>query len=278
MIFMPNILPTNALRKYVSHYMLLHVQVKGLPVEKRIKPFPPDAEQSLYFYPRDTVKNIVHSSAEVRASASSIYVGQQTSRINLQFGEDHLVIQVCFRAGVMHQLLGKIPISKFQEKEVDAEDFSDLEMKNLNEQLRETNDYRQMISLIECYLFKKISRLKIDNLPIDRAIAFMKDGSKSFSLDWLADQACLSPRQFERKFQERLGMSPKYYSRIVRFNRAYQMKIKQPNLDWLDVAYACDYYDFAHLMRDFKAFAEVTPSMLVSQELSSPDGKRIIYV
>lgn len=278
MVFMPNILPTNALRKYVSHYMLLHVQVKGVPVEQRIKPFPPDAEQSLYFYPRDTVKNIVHSSSEVRSSTSSIYVGQQTSRINLQFGEDHLVIQVCFRAGVMHQLLGKIPISKFQEREVNAEDFSDIEMKNLNEQLRETNDYQRMISLIEHYLLKKISRLNIDNQPIDRAIAFMKDGTKSFSLDWLADQACLSTRQFERKFQDRLGMSPKYYSRIIRFHRAYQMKIKQPSLDWLDVAYACDYYDFSHLMRDFKAFAEVTPSMLVTQELSSPDGKRAFYV
>jgi AraC-like DNA-binding protein len=278
MIFMPNILPTNALRNFVSHYMLLHVQVKGFSAEQRIKPFPPDAEQSLYFYPRDVVKNIVHSSSETRNSASSIYVGQQTSRINLQFGEDHLVIQVCFRAGMMHQLLGKIPISKFQEREVDAEDFSDNEMKFLNEQLREINNYQVMISLIESYLLKKVARLRIDNQPIDRAIAFMKDGEKSFSLDWLADQACLSPRQFERKFRDRLGMSPKYYSRIIRFNRAYQMKMKHPHLDWLSIAYTCDYYDFAHLMRDFKAFAEVTPSMLVAQELSSPDGKRMIYV
>ncbi|WP_229201496.1 helix-turn-helix domain-containing protein [Arcicella aurantiaca] len=275
---MPNILPTKVLRNFVSHYMLLHVQVKGVSAEQRIKPFPPDAEQSLYFYPRDVVKNIVHSSSEIRDSASSIYVGQQTSRINLQFGEDHLVIQVCFRAGMMHQLLGKIPITEFQEKEVDAEDFSDNEMKFLNEELRETNNYQVMISLIDNYLLKKVNRLTIDNQPIDRAIAFMKDGDKSFSLDWLADQACLSPRQFERKFRDRLGMNPKYYSRIVRFNRAYQMKMKQPNLDWLAIAYTCDYYDFAHLMRDFKAFAEVTPSMLVAQELSSPDGKRAIYI
>jgi hypothetical protein len=55
--------------------MLLHVKVKGVPVEQRIKPFPPDAEQSLYFYPRDTVKNIVHSSSEVKNFTSSIYVG-----------------------------------------------------------------------------------------------------------------------------------------------------------------------------------------------------------
>lgn len=276
MVFLPNILPHIALRPYIRHYMLLHVTLKGIPAELRIKPFPPDADQSLYFYPRDTVQAIVHSSSDKRATAASIFVGQQTSRINLQFGEDHLIIQVCFRGGFMHQLLSKMPMSEFHEREIDAEYLSDNDLRILNERLRETNDYSKMIALIESYLLKRVFVLKVENQAIDKVIALMKDSEKPLSLDWLADNACLSTRQFERKFHERIGMSPKYYSRIIRFNRAYQMKLQQPNLDWLDIAFACNYFDFAHLMRDFREFAEVTPTMLLAQEVASPDWKRMI--
>ena len=43
------------------------------------------------------------------------------------------------------------------------------------------------------------------------------------------------------------------------------------SVDWLDVAYACGYFDFSHLMRDFRQFADVPPSLLLAQEMRSPD-------
>lgn len=271
MVFLPHILPHPALRPYVKNYLLLHVHLQDVPVHQRIKPVPPDAEQSLFFYPRSDVRVITNSTAETRTSASSIFVGKQTSRINIQFGDDHLIIQVCFRPGFLYQFLGKRPIRMFQDEELNAEDLTDAAMKTLNEQLREETDYRQMIARIESYLLKQITRLPTELRPIDRAIVALRNTEKLLSLDWLADQACLSSRQFERQFQERMGMSPKFYARIARFDRAFKLKAQQPQLDWLDIAYACGYFDFSHLMRDFRQFAEVTPSLLMAQEMASPD-------
>jgi AraC-like DNA-binding protein len=276
MVLMPNIMPHIALRPYVSHYLLLHVHLKGVPAHERIKPIPPDADQSLFFYPRSEVKVILNSTSESRTSASSVFVAQQTSRINIQFGDDHLIVQVCFRAGFMHQLLGKLPLSELQGKELNAEDVSDSEMRILNEKLRETNDYFTMIDLIERYLLRRIGQMKPEVQPIDKIIACIKDAQKPLSLDWLADQACLSTRQFERKFQDRMGMSPKFYTRIARFDKAFKIKAKHPQLEWLDVAYHCGYFDFSHLMRDFRQFAEVTPSLLIAQNENSPDRKIIV--
>ena len=275
MVLLPNIQPHPALRPYVKHYLLLHVDMTKVPVHQRIKPVPPDAEQSLFFYTRSEVKVITNRTDESRVSAPSIFVGQQTSRINIQFGDDHLIIQVCFRPGFLYQFLGKLPISMFQDQELNAEDLTDAEMKDLNEQLREETNYRRMITRIEAYLLTKITRLPTDVRPIDRAIVALRTAEKNLSLDWLADQACLSSRQFERQFLERMGMSPKFYARIARFDRAFKRKAQQPLLDWLDVAYACGYYDFSHLMRDFRQFAEVTPSLLMAQEMASPDRKTI---
>ena len=72
-----------------------------------------------------------------------------------------------------------------------------------------------------------------------------------------------------------MGMSPKFYARIARFDKAFRMKTRQPQLDWLDVAYACGYFDFSHLMRDFRQFAEVTPSLLMAQNIASADWETI---
>ncbi len=277
MVILPNILPHPALRPYVRHYLLLHVNLKGVPAHQRVKPVPPDADQSLFFYPRSDVKVITHSTAQSRTSASSVFVGQKTSRINIQFGDDHLIIQVCFRPGFLYQFLGKMPISTFQDEELNAEDLTDSGMKELNEQLQAETDYNQMISHIEGYLRKRIARLPTEIRPIDRVIVALRTAEKPLSLDWLADQACLSNRQFERQFMERMGMSPKFYARIARFDRAFKLKAQHPQLDWLDVAYAGGYFDFSHLMRDFRQFAQVPPSLLMAQEMASPDRKGIVY-
>lgn len=271
MIFLPNVLPHPALRPYVKHYLLLHVGLKGIPENQRIKPVPPDAKQSIFFYPRSDVKTIINSTTETRTAAPSIIVGKQTSRINIQFGEDHLIIQVCFQPGFLYQFLGKTPINLFQDEEINAADMLGRDMAELNERLQEETDYQRMLGLIDAFLLKKISTVQTDRHPIDQAIIALRNSEEPLSLDWLAEQACLSTRQFERKFQERMGMSPKFYTRIVRFDRVFKLKAQHPHLDWLDVAYAFGYFDFSHLMRDFRQFAEVTPSMLMAQEMRSPD-------
>ncbi len=271
MIFLPNILPHPALRPYVKHYLLLHILLKGVPEYQRIKPVPPDAEQSIFFYPRAEVKTIVNSTTETRKAAPSIIVSQQTSRVNIQFGEDHLIIQVCFRPGFLYQFLDKTPITELKNQEINAVDLTGSGMAELNEQLQEETDYQRMLSRIDAYLLKKIASFSSELQPIDRAIVALKNSEKLLSLDWLADQACLSNRQFERQFLERMGMSPKFYARIVRFDRAFKLKAQHPHLDWLEVAYICGYFDFSHMMRDFRQFAEVTPSLLITQEMASPD-------
>ena len=87
-------------------------------------------------------------------------------------------------------------------------------------------------------------------------------------LDQLASDACLSVRQFERKFRERLGVSPKLFSRIARFRHAYKLRETDPVRSWIDIAYACSYYDPNHLVKDFQQFAGTNPSQLFDEELA----------
>ena len=69
-----------------------------------------------------------------------------------------------------------------------------------------------------------------------------------------------SQRTFINTFAREVGMTPKLYSRVRRFNRALRMVHRREDVDWTDVALACGYFDQSHLIRDFRAFAGLSPS------------------
>jgi AraC-like DNA-binding protein len=89
-------------------------------------------------------------------------------------------------------------------------------------------------------------------------------------IDQLASDACLSTLQFERVFQQRIGLPPKYFSRLVRFSHAWIIKEQQPGISWIKIAYECAYFDQMHLIRDFQEFAGVNPTFIESELLKSP--------
>ncbi|MBD2703305.1 AraC family transcriptional regulator [Spirosoma sp. BT702] len=259
--------PTPALASLVKGYQIVHVQTpKHLPSSAR--PFPPHAVQSLSFYPRDPTHVFHHRTGLTSRQPSCILVGPQVSRVDLTTGPDMLIIATFFVPGGLHRLLG-IPMTEFFDYALDVSLLWAPQIRQVDEQLRQTHNYKQMQQIVEAFLLDRLRKKQLEQHPIDRAFQRMEDPSRPASLDYLADQACLSPRQFERKCYERLGLGPKTFGRLVRFSKAVRLKEKCPQLDWLEIALQSGYYDSQHLRRDFKEFAGSTPTLLLEQETST---------
>jgi AraC-like DNA-binding protein len=79
----------------------------------------------------------------------------------------------------------------------------------------------------------------------------------------VARGAGLSTRQLQRRFLSDVGVTPKLFARIVRFQRALQRWDARPG-DWARVASECGYYDQPHLLRDFRQFAGEPPAALMA--------------
>lgn len=97
---------------------------------------------------------------------------------------------------------------------------------------------------------------------VAHAVAQMTAASGMVEIGEFAAMAGISVRQFERRFLNRVGLSPKLFCRIQRFQRIFS-RVEQPGANWVDAAIACGYYDQAHLIRDFKEFTGRTPSALL---------------
>ena len=79
---------------------------------------------------------------------------------------------------------------------------------------------------------------------------------------------CISPRQLERRFKRQVGIGPKLFCRIQRFQRVFREIESGGN--WVQAALACGYYDQAHLVRDMRQFSGETPTALVEGRRAGP--------
>jgi AraC-like DNA-binding protein len=84
----------------------------------------------------------------------------------------------------------------------------------------------------------------------------------------LARDFGISTRHLERQFLDGVGLPPKLYARMRRFQRVFPT-IEEGSGSWAAAAAACGYYDQAHLIRDFREFAGQPPaSLLASDDLA----------
>ncbi|WP_223653541.1 helix-turn-helix domain-containing protein [Hymenobacter psoromatis] len=259
--------PAAPLRPFVQHYLLVHTRYDGLASAPAVKPMPPAPQQCLYFYPRGGVRTFHHKEQRFVALPTSILVGPQVARLDLHFPSDHLVVCAAFWPGGLHRLL-KVPVTEMLDFSVESRALLGPAVAEIEARLAEAPDYTTMLAVLETYLLGQLRRLRAPaERPIDRLLAvLLPSGRLRGSLDSLAAEACLSPRQFERNFVARVGLSPKLFARIARFDQAFRLKERLPDLDWLAVAVRCGYYDYRHLVRDFQEFAGTTPPRLLAAE------------
>ncbi len=186
-------------------------------------------------------------------------------------GSDWFRFQVQFQPGAMFRLTG-IPIEEFTNSDVDAGTILPATAKHVNELLVGAKSLDEMVSTVETFLHRWIDHCRQHLLPIDRAIQLMAHGRSLTSLDAAAGAACLSTRQFQRKFVERMGVSPNTYLRVVRLTRAFGYRAAHPDWTLGEVAYASGYYDYQHMTKDFRVLTRRLPAQAFSLERQSPES------
>lgn len=124
----------------------------------------------------------------------------------------------------------------------------------------------QKVLALQKVLMQLLLKNKSDLRLLKIAARVVESGGMT-PVETLAFDAGISCRQLERRFLTQIGLGPKLLSRILRFQQVFRA-VDANETSWPLVALECGYYDQAHLIRDFRQFAQQTPSMLFAEQSS----------
>ena len=106
-------------------------------------------------------------------------------------------------------------------------------------------------------------RIKSKNNQLQSVINDIHSTNGQISIYELAKTNFTTIRQLERNFKKYIGLSPKEYSNIIRFQNALRIiKNSNQNRSLLDIAFECGYYDHSHLSNEIKRNTGLSPSLL----------------
>lgn len=136
---------------------------------------------------------------------------------------------------------------------------------DLREQLLAAETLAARFYLLERALLAQMP-LPPDRHPaVNFALKELQGGPYPRPVAHVTDQIGLSSRHFIRLFQQEVGLTPKLFCRVLRFQEVLRRIEHAGQVAWADVALACGYFDQAHFIHDFRAFSGLNPTTYLAR-------------
>jgi transcriptional regulator GlxA family with amidase domain len=135
----------------------------------------------------------------------------------------------------------------------------------LREQLLEAAEPEAKFRVLEHALLAQIDRPPAQHPVVIWALQLFRNVRRPQTIADIIDTIGVSPRWFTQVFHAEVGLTPKRYQRIQRFQAALCYIEWEQQLDWAGVAVACGYFDQAHFIHDFRAFSGLSPTAYYAQ-------------
>lgn len=169
------------------------------------------------------------------------------------------VIGFNFAPGKAHPFF-ESSLEQFSDRIVTLEEAWGAEGRELAERLEAAATPRQVKALVDAAFLRRLGRFKGFPDALPEPVQTALDSKGGTSVGELAAQAGVSERHLKRLFDQWVGLSPKLFSRITRFQALCDGLTPASEPDWAELAFDHGYFDQSHLIRDFTEFAGVSPT------------------
>jgi len=155
-----------------------------------------------------------------------------------------------------------IHMENFVNQIIDVEDIWGNELESLCDEMQSMPSLEGTIHVLEKFLIQKYRTITIHQRVdcTQNALNLIANTRGNIDIKTLQDQTNTSRKTLERAFAQHLGIHPKLYARIVRFNAAKgRLDALEKNESLTSIALELGYYDSSHFIADFKFFSGLTP-------------------
>lgn len=202
----------------------------------------------------DPARSSTHQGATVVGVHDRYVVTEET-------GAQHVLV-VRLRPTGAH-LLFDLPMHEIANRLVALDDLSGALARRLGERLYEARTWERRFALMDALLAEQAAGRRALRAGVAWAWQQLRDTGGCLNLGALAGELGCSRKHLIAQCRQTVGLPPKTVARVLRFNRVLQMVERASRIDWAAIAQECGYFDQAHLIRDFRAFAGSTPTELM---------------
>lgn len=170
--------------------------------------------------------------------------------------------------GIQFRPGGAFPFLPMPAAELDGEclpldDVFGQAVRSFRDRLLESATPQENFAVAEQWLLAQVSKPLRRHPAVEYATGqFLRD-SLDQSLSAVLDRIGYSQRHFNQLFAEEVGLTPKRFLRVRRFQRVIGSVSAAP-VNWADLAIRCGYYDQSHFVHDFRSFSGLTPAAYLS--------------
>lgn len=253
--------PAPGLEQFVRFYVQREVQIRGAPV---IHPVPARPATMIEFEFCNPTEVLDMEKQTLQRSPLVSVVGPQTYRrreLHLRGTLKHFVVM--FQPDGLQRLYS-FPIHELTDQAYGAHSVLGPFISHIWQVLGNLESFEDRVCVANEWLLRQSLRSQGADGISDAANKMIVNGG-CIDLPALANSAGLSTRQFDRRFIRQVGMRPKLFARIARFEAALETKACSTTKSWTDVAHEFGYYDQMHMIHDFEEFTGGTPSGILTQ-------------
>ena len=262
-MFYKKIQPPSHLKPYVECFFIWECSLQQpLRVES-----PPNGFGSMVFNYGEPYRVQSLKMGSPTLVPQAFLTGQSTSNYALSLLGNLGMVGIVFRPAGLGTLFN-LPIAELTNERLNLADIlRGAEMRELTEKIAESTTFEERIALLIQFLNFRLlqNEHRFDN--VDFAANRIVDCNGIINVSDLMTDLFMCRRQFERKFFQKVGLSPKYYARIRRVGYLCSLMSGKRKVNWHSLLYDCGYYDQAHFIKDFTAFLGRTPTKYIQNNV-----------
>ncbi|MEO8727657.1 MAG: helix-turn-helix transcriptional regulator [Acidobacteriaceae bacterium] len=199
----------------------------------------------------------------VRTQRGAILMGTQTEHLVIDTAETANTIGVHFKPGCAFAFC-PLPADELQGLHVTLEELWGAGGALVRDRVLAASTVEAKFKVLESVLLEQAKKME-RHPAVEFAVRVLSSASPELASPamYLTDvvrRVGYSQRHFNALFESEVGLSPKKFSRVQRFQQVVWSVHQKNEVNWVDLALGCGYYDQAHFIHDFKAFSGMTPT------------------
>jgi AraC-like DNA-binding protein len=189
----------------------------------------------------------------------TVLCGPHSSFFVIDTAEQDSVMGIHFKPGGAFPFF-ELPADELRNQHVSLKDLWGAEAGLLRERLLEAPTPEMKFQVLEECLVAQTSKPMERHRAVNQALSLFRNIHTAPAMADLSDQIGISSRRLIQLFSNEVGLTPKLFCRVRRFQQVLQTLRTGTEFDWAEIAADCGYYDQAHFIHDFKAFSGINPT------------------